>query len=111
VAISQRKSEQFDIPRKERGDVRRDARNANVVTGRFDPAQALAQFHFRTPADPAAEYRRAIAVVGLVAVGAVGAITAIAYFAGIIAAGIVAAAVGALVGFGNWVLNNTIDLR
>jgi hypothetical protein len=89
------------------GDPQRAGGHARAAD-RFEPDRTLSQFDFGTADDPAAQ--RAIIVLPLVAIAMIGAIAAIAYFAGIIAAGIVTAAVGALVGFGNWILNNTIDL-
>jgi hypothetical protein len=87
-----------------------DAGRAPVRADRFEPDYTVPQLDFGGPAAPAAEYSRAPAILASVAIAGIGAIAAIAYFAGIIAAGIAVAAVAALIGFGNWVLNNTADL-
>jgi hypothetical protein len=51
-----------------------------------------------------------VGVLTLAALAATGALTAIFYVAGLAAAAIAAGAVAALIGFGNWILNDTIDL-
>ncbi|HKC03466.1 MAG TPA: hypothetical protein VKC17_09205 [Sphingomicrobium sp.] len=98
------------VPYGPHGEADRDAGNARVADVRFEPDRILTQFDFAAPADPAAEYWRAVAVLTVVAIAVLGAIAGIAYFAGMVAAAIATAAVAALIGFGNWVLNNTVDL-
>lgn len=104
MAAHQLKRKTIPVPY---GDADRDAGNARVAADRFEPDHILTQFDF---AAPAAEYWRAIAVLAVVAIAVVGAIAGIAYFAGMVAAAVATASVVALVGFGNWVLNNTVDL-
>lgn len=110
MAPRQLKAKRFDIPLDERGDVRSDAPNATAVVRRFKPDQALTRFNFGAPASRDLERRRAIAIPGLTAIAAAGAFAGIISFAGIVAAAVTALAVAALIGFGNWVLNNSIDL-
>jgi hypothetical protein len=110
MAASQATRKSTPIPYDAYGDMERDGGDAGTADT-FEPDRTLTQFSFATPADPRAEYRRAISVLTAVAIAIAGAIAGIAYFAGLVAAGIVAAAVTALVGLGNWILNHTIDLR
>jgi len=110
VAAPQLKRKTIPVPYDAYGEVDRDAGNARVAAGRFEPDRILTQFDFAAPADPAAEYWRAVAVLTVVAIAVLGAIAGIAYFAGMVAAAVATAAVVALVSFGNWVLNNTVDL-
>ena len=110
MASPQLKAKRLPIPHDERGDARLDPGNANLVARRYQPVRTLTQFDFRTPADPVADYWRAIGALMLVAIAVIAAIAAVTYFTGVIAAAVVAVAVVALVGFGNWILNNTIDL-
>jgi hypothetical protein len=88
----------------------RRTRAAAAPAPRYQPDPTHIQFDFGGPADRAAERRRAMAILGLVAVAAVGLLTALAYLAGPLAAAVAALAAAALIGFGNWVLDNTVDL-
>ena len=92
------------------GEPQRDSGKARIAADRFESYRPLAQIHLPAPADPRAGKWRAFGILTAAATTAVGALAAIAYFAGFIAAGILAAAVLSLVAFGNWVLNNTIEL-
>lgn len=107
MASHQLKRKRLPGPYDAYGEMDRDAGNARVAADRFDP---VTQFNFAAAADPAAEHRRAVAILTVAALAVVGAVAGIAYFAGMVAAAIATAAVVALVGFGNWVLNNTVDL-
>ena len=109
MASRQAKRNSVPTPYAAYGEMERDV-GTRAAADRFEPGRTLTKFDFGTPADPGAEYRRAVTVLPLVAIAMIGAIAAIAYFAGIIAAGIAAAAVVALISFGNWILNNTVDL-
>lgn len=93
-----------------RSPTRDDARGSNVLAGRLERECPRTQFDFRAQTDPIADYWRAITIVSMAAIGVVGAILATGYLVGVIAAAIMATAVVALIGFGNWILNNTIDL-
>ena len=88
----------------------RDARGHDVLATRVAPFRPRTQFDFRARIDRAADHRRAIAILGPAAIGVVGAIVAIGYFGGLIAAAIAATAVAALIGWGNWILTNIIEL-
>ena len=88
----------------------RDARGHGALAARVTPFRPRTQFDFRARIDRAADHRHAIAILGPVAIGVVGAIVAIVYLGGLIAATIAATAVAALIGFGNWILTNIIEL-
>ena len=111
MATTQRQRTRTPARRDASGHPQRRPKNARAAAGRSEQDYRPSQYDFDAPADRAAEYWRAVIVLALVGIAVVGAIGAIAYFVGILAAGIAAAAVMALIAFGNWVLNNTIDLR
>jgi len=73
----------------------------------FEPDRAPTQFHFRT--EPDRVTARETAILASLAIVVIGAIAALGYLLGIVAAAVAAAAVGGLIAFGNWVLNNTIE--
>jgi len=98
------------VPYAASGAADRAVGDARAAADRFELDRALIQFHFAAPARPAAPRWRAVGVLTLAALAATGALTAIFYVAGLAAAAIAAGAVAALIGFGNWILNNTIDL-
>jgi len=110
MAAPQLRRKSIPIPYHAYGDTDRDIRRASVASNRFEADRAALQFDFSATAGPAARYWRAIAILTSVTIAAIGAVAAIAYFAGVIAAGIAVAAAVAVIGFGNWILNNTIDL-
>jgi hypothetical protein len=107
VASSQLKAKRSTIAR---GDAPFDARSAPAAERRYRPVRPLTELNFAARGGAKADRRRALGLLGLVAIGAVGAVAALIYFAGMIAAAIAAAAVAALVGFGNWILNHTVEL-
>ena len=93
-----------------RTEARLDGRHTPAAARRYRPARTLTEFHYAARGDAKADRRRALGLLGLAALGAISAVAALIYFAGIIAAGIAAAAIAALVGFGNWILNHSIEL-
>ena len=107
MAQLQRKPVQ--VPVRSSGGAERAAGNARAAADRFELDRALIQFHF-APARPGARRWRAVGLLALLALAVAGAIAGVAYAAGLAAAGIAAGAVAALIGFGNWILNNIIEL-
>jgi hypothetical protein len=77
---------------------------------RFTAVRTQVQFDSVGSADYASKRRRAFAILGLTAVIAIGMLAALAYLVSPLAAAAAALAAAALVGFGNWVLDNTFDL-
>ena len=75
---------------------------------RAEAPLASIRYDFAAPAEPAAQHRRAIGWLAVLTLAATGMAAALVYFAGIVATAIVAAAAGALVALGNWILNHTI---
>ena len=108
MAQLQRKPVQ--VPVRSSGGAERAAGNARAAADRFELDRALIQYHFAVPARPGARRWRAVGLLALLALAVAGAIASVAYAAGLAAAGIAAGAVAALIGFGNWILNNIIEL-
>ena len=98
------------VPSPASGAFDRDTGDARAAADRFELDRALIQYHFAVPARPGARRWRAAGLLTLGALAVAGAIASVAYAAGLAAAGIAAGAVAALIGFGNWILNNIIEL-
>lgn len=109
MAASRLQPEAIDLPRRA-GDRTAPRASGKVAPEAFEPDRLLTQFDFRAEPDRAAQRWREIAILASLAIIVIGAIGALSYLLGIVAAAIAAAAVGALIGFGNWVLDHTIDL-
>ena len=96
------------VPSPASGAFDRDTGDARAAADRFELDRALIQFHFAVPARPGRW--RAVGLLTLLALMIASAIAGVAYAAGLVAAGIAAGAVATLIGFGRWILNNTIEL-
>jgi len=108
VASTQRKLERFPV-RRDVGETEADVRADRLIKPELVSSETLTRR--LDLGDPAQERRRAIKVIAIVSITAGASLAALIYFVGVIAGAVALAAVGSLVAFGNWVLDNTIEIH